>query len=120
MLAAMKPLSLTLLASAAALFITGIASAQAVDRGNRPVIEAAKALKNGEYVWAPELSPEGPALLVVNLCTQRPVLFPNGVPMAPSTISSGKPGHDTPTGVFTILQKNKEHYSSTYNNAAMP
>jgi hypothetical protein len=120
MLAAMKPLSLTLLASAAALFITGIASAQAVDRGNRPVIEAAKALKNGEYVWAPELSPEGPALLVVNLATQRAVLFRNGVPMAASTVSSGKPGHDTPTGVFTILQKNKEHYSSTYNNAAMP
>ena len=30
------------------------------------------------------------------------------------------PGHETPTGVFTILQKNKEHYSSTYNNAPMP
>jgi class 3 adenylate cyclase len=28
--------------------------------------------------------------------------------------------HSTSTGVFTILQKRKEHYSSTYNNAPMP
>jgi hypothetical protein len=30
------------------------------------------------------------------------------------------PGHDTPTGVFKILQKDKHHHSSTYNNAPMP
>ena len=34
--------------------------------------------------------------------------------------SSGKPGHETPTGVFVILQKDKHHHSSTYNNAPMP
>ena len=93
---------------------------QAVSRGTRPVFDVAQQLKTGEYVWAPELSPEGPALLVVNLATQRAILFRNGVPMAASTVSSGKAGHETPTGVFTILQKNKEHYSSTYNNAPMP
>ena len=59
-------------------------------------------------------------MLVVNLETQRAVLFRNGVPIGASTVSSGKPGHETPTGVFTILQKRKEHYSSTYNNAPMP
>src|SRR5207342_778762 len=62
----------------------------------------------------------GSALLVVNLATQRATLFRNGVPMAASTISSGKEGTETPTGVFTILEKKKEHYSSTYNNAPMP
>jgi hypothetical protein len=112
--------SFALRATAAILLVTGTAFPQAVQRGSRPIIEAAQQLKNGEYVWAPELSPDGPALLVVNLATQRAILFRNGVPMAASTVSSGKPGHDTPTGVFTILQKNKEHYSSTYNNAPMP
>ena len=116
----MTPRSFALRASAAVLLLTGTAFPQAVQRGNRPIIEAAQQLKTGEYVWAPELSPDGPALLVVNLATQRAILFRNGVPMAASTVSSGKPGHDTPTGVFTILQKNKEHYSSTYNNAPMP
>jgi hypothetical protein len=42
------------------------------------------------------------------------------VPIAASTISTGRPGYSTPTGVFTILQKHVEHYSSTYDNAPMP
>ena len=63
---------------------------------------------------------EGPALVIVNLKTQKLVLFHNGVPIGASTVSSGSPGRETPTGVFTILQKRKEHYSSTYNNAPMP
>ena len=104
----------------AALFVAGAADAQAIDRGGRPILGIVAGLTPGQYVWAPELSPEGPALLVVNLATQRAILFRNGVPVAASTVSSGKAGNDTPTGVFTILQKNKEHYSSTYNNAPMP
>jgi hypothetical protein len=37
-----------------------------------------------------------------------------------STVSTGKENHETPTGVFTVLQKNEKHLSSTYNNAPMP
>ena len=83
-------------------------------------MQVAQELETGEFVWAPELSPEGPALFVVNLATQRAVLFRNGVPVAATTISSGAEGMETPTGVFTILEKKREHYSSTYNNAPMP
>jgi hypothetical protein len=32
----------------------------------------------------------------------------------------GEEGHETPTGVFTILQKNEKHKSNIYNNAPMP
>ena len=98
----------------------GAAQAQAVDRGGRPILELVAALSPGEYVWAPELSAEGSALLVVNVATQRAVLFRNGVPIAATTVSTGAEGHETPTGVFTILQKRKEHYSNLYNNAPMP
>ena len=94
--------------------------AQAVDLAGRPIFEAASKLKPGQYVWAPEAAPEGPALLVVNLATQRAVLFRNGVPIGASTISSGKRGYETPTGVFTVLEKKREHYSKTYDNAPMP
>ena len=113
----MKAISLALIAAAG---LAGPALAQRVERGDRPILALAPQLKNGEYVWAPELAPEGPGLAIVNLETQRLILFRNGVPIAVSTISSGKTGHETPTGVFTILQKNKEHYSRTYNNAPMP
>ena len=96
------------------------APAQQVELGNRAVLDAVGSLKPGQYVWAPELSAGGPALVVVNLATQRLVVFRNGVPVAASTVSSGKTGHETPTGVFKILQKNANHRSSTYNNAPMP
>jgi hypothetical protein len=59
-------------------------------------------------------------MLLVNLATQRAVLFRNGVPIAASTVSTGRPGYETPTGVFTILEKKVEHYSRTYDNAPMP
>jgi hypothetical protein len=37
-----------------------------------------------------------------------------------SRISTGKPGHDTPTGVFSVLQRNRYHESNLYSNAPMP
>ena len=114
----MKNLQLPLIAATMAFAFP--ASAQQVDRGNRAVLETVASLKNGQFVWAPELSTAGPALLVVNLATQKAVFFRNGVPIGASTVSSGKEGYETPTGVFTILQKNKEHYSRTYDNAPMP
>ena len=37
-----------------------------------------------------------------------------------STCSTGKPVTKRLSGVFVILQKDKDHHSSTYNNAPMP
>jgi L,D-transpeptidase-like protein len=47
-------------------------------------------------------------------------VYRNGVRIAASTCSTAKLGHQTPTGVFKILQKDKNHHSSTYDNAPMP
>jgi hypothetical protein len=77
-------------------------------------------LKPGEWVWAPQLAPDGPVLVYVDLNRQIATVYRNGVRIAVSTVSSGKPGHDTPDGVFTILQKDADHHSSTYNDAPMP
>ena len=77
-------------------------------------------LKPGEFLWHPEIAPDGPVVLVVSLDEQRAYVYRNGIAIGVSTISSGKPGKDTPTGVFTILQKNKDHKSNLYNNAPMP
>jgi len=79
-----------------------------------------KALKPGEFIWRPEVSPRGSVVIVVSLPEQLVHVFRNGVTIGVSTCSTGKPGNRTPTGVFTILQKREEHYSSTYNNAPMP
>jgi L,D-transpeptidase catalytic domain len=79
-----------------------------------------KAMKPGEFIWRPELSPKGPVVIVVSLPHQLVHVYRNGLAIAVSTCSTGTSGHETPTGVFTILQKREEHYSSTYNNAPMP
>ncbi len=77
-------------------------------------------MKPGEWVWAPEVAPAGPVLIYVDLSRQIALVYRNGVRIAATTISSGKPGHITPTGVFTILQKDAMHRSSLYNSAPMP
>ncbi|MEZ0243008.1 MAG: L,D-transpeptidase [Sphingomonas sp.] len=84
------------------------------------VMEAVERLKPGEFLWAPEIAPAGPVLLIVSLTTQRAILYRNGVPIGISTVSTGRPGYATPTGVFTVLEKDVEHYSSIYDNAPMP
>ena len=96
------------------------ASAQQVDLQTGSVVHTVAKLRPGQYVWAPEVAPSGPMLLIVNLATQRAILFRNGVPIGATTVSTGRPGYRTPTGVFTILQKHVEHYSRTYDNAPMP
>ncbi len=83
-------------------------------------VAAIKALKPGEFIWRPEISPRGSVVIVVSLPEQLVHVYRNGVTIGVSTCSTGKPGSRTPTGVFTILQKRVEHYSSTYNNAPMP
>jgi hypothetical protein len=77
-------------------------------------------LKPGEFTWRPELSPDGPVAIVVSIPDQRVHVYRNGVRIAISTCSTGRAGHRTPTGVFTVLQKDRHHRSSTYNNAPMP
>lgn len=74
----------------------------------------------GEYLWMPELSPKGPVLMLVSLPEQRAYVYRNGVRIGVTTVSTGKPGFETPTGVFTILQKKREHYSNLYDDAPMP
>ena len=77
-------------------------------------------LKPGEFTWHPERSPAGPVAIIVSIPDQRVHVYRGGIRIGVSTCSTGKPGHETPTGVFTILQKDKHHRSSTYNNAPMP
>ena len=87
---------------------------------SRPPETPTEELKAGEFVWNPGVAPAGPIVVLVSLGEQRAYVYRNGVEIGVSTISSGKSGYGTPTGVFVILQKDKDHHSSKYNNAAMP
>ena len=76
--------------------------------------------KPGDYIWHPEVSPAGPVVIIVSLPDQVMYVHRNGVRIGRSTVSTGKPGKRTPTGVFTVLQKKVSHESNIYKGAKMP
>src|SRR3546814_14734697 len=47
-------------------------------------------------------------------------VYRGGEEIGVSTISTGRKGFETPTGVFRILEKNVDHYSDLYDLAPMP
>lgn len=85
-----------------------------------PVDTPPAKLQPGEFVWDADAVPSGPIVVLVSLDEQRAYVYRNGIEVGYTTVSTGRKGHDTPTGIFTILQKDKDHHSDKYNNAAMP
>ena len=74
----------------------------------------------GQFVWEPEKAPQGPMVLVVSLADQQAYVYRNGVRIGQTSVSTGRTGYETPTGMFTILQKKKRHVSNLYEGAKMP
>jgi lipoprotein-anchoring transpeptidase ErfK/SrfK len=52
--------------------------------------------------------------------TQTLVVYDGDQVVTTSNISSGKRGHTTPSGIFSILEKRKTHFSNLYDSAPMP
>jgi hypothetical protein len=85
-----------------------------------PIDTPINQLKKGEFLWMGEAVTEGPVVMVVSITEQRGYVYRNGILIGATTVSTGRPGHLTPTGVFTVLQKQKEHRSTIYDGAPMP
>jgi hypothetical protein len=66
-----------------------------------------------------ENMPKGPLQLIVSINDQRAVLYSNGVRVADTKVSTGNASYPTPTGIFSIIQKNRWHRSNIYANAPM-
>lgn len=107
-------------AFAAALFLSATPVIAAQDASPTAEIVGVSSLDPGEYVWRPQLATDGPVEIVVSLPLQMAYVYRGGTLIGASTVSSGKPGHETPTGSFEILQKRREHFSNLYDNAPMP
>ena len=108
------------LAATTALFMVSapIHSAQAADATT--AISEATSLRPGEFVWQPELAQNGSVEVIVSIPQQRAYVDRGGTLIGVTTVSTGRRGHSTPVGTFTILEKRREHYSNLYNNAPMP
>lgn len=83
------------------------------------LITAAASLTPGEYLWEQDVA-AGPVSVLISIPDQKAYVFRGDALVAVSTVSTGKEGKETPTGVFPILQKKQMHHSNLYENAPMP
>ncbi|WP_377288352.1 L,D-transpeptidase family protein [Rhizobium sp. SG2393] len=61
-----------------------------------------------------------PLQIVVTKDSQSLVVYDGDTVVATSRVSTGKKGHATPTGIFSVLEKRRMHHSNIYSNAPMP
>lgn len=73
--------------------------------------------KDGEQDLASKA--KGLLSVVISLDKQQLTLYSDGQPIAYSRVSTGTPGHPTPTGVFSVIQKDRWHRSNLYDDAPM-
>ena len=99
-------------AVALVLSVAGLLGTHAVAQVGEP--------RQDEIAWTPELAPRGPLVIVVSLPAQRIHVYRNGVRIGTAPVSTGKPGYETPSGNYPILERRREHYSNLYDNAPMP
>lgn len=87
-------------------------------------VELSRPLEFGEHFWdeymARQKGAQGPARIVVDLSAEQLYVYRGGIEIARTKITRGWEEWQTPTGVFPILEKDRDHYSSTYDNAPMP
>jgi hypothetical protein len=74
----------------------------------------------GEFFWDETGAPRARPEIVVDLRAEQLYVYRGGVEIARAVITRGWKNYKTPTGTFPILEKDADHYSSTYDRAPMP
>jgi lipoprotein-anchoring transpeptidase ErfK/SrfK len=64
--------------------------------------------------------PQAPLIIAVSIKKQQVKIYDANGFFAEAPVSTGMPGHSTPMGVFSIIQKQKWHRSNIYSGAPMP
>jgi L,D-transpeptidase catalytic domain len=64
--------------------------------------------------------PKGPVQIFVSINQQKLHLYSDGAHVADTSVATGVPSLPTPTGVFSVIQKQVFHRSNIYSNAPMP
>lgn len=64
--------------------------------------------------------PQGPLIISISIEKQNLRIYDANGFFAETPVSTGMPGHATPMGVFSVLEKQKMHHSNIYSGAPMP
>jgi hypothetical protein len=87
-------------------------------RTQRAAVRPTKPVEKREKEKSAHLQPVH--LIVVSIPKQRISLYGAGGFHKQGAVSTGTAGFPTPTGVFSIIQKNRYHRSNIYSGAPMP
>ena len=64
--------------------------------------------------------PKRPLQIIISIDQQKLHLYSDGSEVTEALVATGVPGHPTPVGVFSIIQKDRLHHSNIYSGAPMP
>ena len=96
------------IASLAALIVAGDLAGAASGRNERSVVSI-ESRTVGE-----------PIMAIVSLRSQQITVYDVNGWILRAPVSSGQAGRETPAGIFSIIEKDKDHHSSLYDDAWMP
>jgi hypothetical protein len=61
-----------------------------------------------------------PLFAIIALAQQRVSVYGASGKIKEAPVSTGATGHETPAGIYSILEKEEEHHSNLYDDASMP
>lgn len=77
-------------------------------------------LAPGEHLWVTAIPAEGDVNITVDIANQIAFVFKGEQLIGVTNVSTGKKGHPTPLGFWTINWKRPMYRSRKYDNAPMP
>jgi hypothetical protein len=89
-------------------------------RSVKSLLNVAKPLSYGEYVWDEQRVPKGRIWILVDPEHQLISVFRGKHEIGTAVTLYGAPEFPTPAGHFRILARMKDHFSRKYDNAPMP
>lgn len=75
-------------------------------------------LRNGQFVW--KEGADTVTRVVVSLADQMAYAYDGDELVGAATVSTAREGYITPTGLFTVLGKDRDYRSKKFDNAPMP
>jgi L,D-transpeptidase catalytic domain len=76
--------------------------------------------ESGRADTALSRNPGAPVMAIVSLRSQRIAVYGTRGKILEAPVSTGQTGYETPVGIYSVIEKHRDHYSNIYDDAAMP
>jgi hypothetical protein len=95
------------------------AALAALIAGPHPAAAARRHAERAVEAVAPRAA-GAPIMAIVSLKSQRITIYDADGWILRAPVSSGQKGRETPAGIFSVIQKDRDHHSNLYDDAFMP